>query len=92
MVTAEAVKRTEKKPRENALSSQVDGNFFIYPFLSDMRKVTLTSFQCVAKVNFLFFFLTRKVNFLLVTRIIHVLIRILRCSYSVALLDFCAAI
>jgi hypothetical protein len=45
MVTAEAVNKLEKKARsekkaDNAISGQVDGNFFLYPY---MRNAALTS-------------------------------------------------
>lgn len=38
MVTAKAMKKTEKKARtgEGALPSQVNGNFFIYPFILEL--------------------------------------------------------
>jgi hypothetical protein len=48
MVTAEAVKKSEKKARsekkeDNAISGQVNGNFSIYPFLLNLRNTTLAS-------------------------------------------------
>lgn len=43
MVTAEEVKRSEKKAPVNAVSSQVNGNLIIYSFLLYTRNAMLTS-------------------------------------------------
>ena len=46
MITAEAVNKLEKKARsekkaDNAISGQVDGNFFIYPYMNNAALTSL---------------------------------------------------
>jgi len=57
MVTAEAVNKSEKKAESEkkadiAISGQVDGNFFIYPY---MRNAALTSLLLL-KLSHMFIF------------------------------------